>query len=363
VLLAGRDPGPGEVYNGNNDSWQNTAGTHTNYWYRLMMFAFSSGKVLLLGEALSAPGATEIYDVATGAFTAGPTMPLFSGNPIVAGFVGVQLRNGDVLVTGGHTTVATPPATTYAAVYHWATNTWSLVANGTMQSAREDHCAALLANGKVLIAGGSSGYNGASPNVTADLYDSDTDTLTAVGPHMRYTKRRAAAFALPGTAKGIVCAGRTTDLANPGVDIGPGAEIYDSALNTWVIAAPPTESHVHDDWSINQVWAAALATGAPMLIGGHNTTNTVPTATVDVIELPEIAPAGPSIVLLAISASAGPVAGGTVVTIFGTGFAENAVVLFGQLHATEVVVHNSTRLTCRTPEHVAGMVDVTVSNP
>ncbi|MHC4942090.1 MAG: IPT/TIG domain-containing protein [Planctomycetota bacterium] len=60
----------------------------------------------------------------------------------------------------------------------------------------------------------------------------------------------------------------------------------------------------------------------------------------------------------------GPVAGGTAVTIAGAGFTTtpDTSVSFGGTAATGVVVVNSTTITCNTPAHAAGAVDVTVTN-
>lgn len=56
----------------------------------------------------------------------------------------------------------------------------------------------------------------------------------------------------------------------------------------------------------------------------------------------------------------GRTAGGRLVRITGTGFSGTPAVLFDGVAATDVTVFNSTRLTARTPAHVAGLVDVSV---
>jgi hypothetical protein len=63
-----------------------------------------------------------------------------------------------------------------------------------------------------------------------------------------------------------------------------------------------------------------------------------------------------------VSPTSGPTAGGTSVTISGTGFAAGATVTFGGTNATGVVVNNSTTITATTPAHAAGAVDVVVTN-
>jgi hypothetical protein len=61
-----------------------------------------------------------------------------------------------------------------------------------------------------------------------------------------------------------------------------------------------------------------------------------------------------------VSPSAGSTAGGTAVTLTGTGFLAGATVTFGGTSATSVSVVNSTTITAATPAHAAGAVTVGV---
>lgn len=63
-----------------------------------------------------------------------------------------------------------------------------------------------------------------------------------------------------------------------------------------------------------------------------------------------------------VSPTSGPTAGGTQITITGTGFNAGATVTVGGTPATGVVVTNSTSITANTPAHAAGTVDVVVTN-
>lgn len=71
----------------------------------------------------------------------------------------------------------------------------------------------------------------------------------------------------------------------------------------------------------------------------------------------------PAPTVSSVSANSGPSAGGTNVTITGTGFVATPTVAFGGTSATNVVRVNSTTITCTTPAHAAGAVDVVVTNP
>jgi hypothetical protein len=67
--------------------------------------------------------------------------------------------------------------------------------------------------------------------------------------------------------------------------------------------------------------------------------------------------------LTSVSPDAGPVTGGTSVTLTGSGFRAGMQVSFGGVPATGVVVTSSTQATVVTPAHAAGTVDVSVSTP
>ncbi|HEV7524756.1 MAG TPA: IPT/TIG domain-containing protein, partial [Acidimicrobiia bacterium] len=64
-----------------------------------------------------------------------------------------------------------------------------------------------------------------------------------------------------------------------------------------------------------------------------------------------------------VSPTSGPAAGGTSVTITGTGFTGATAVNFGATAATTFTVNNATTITATSPAHSAGAVDVTVTTP
>ncbi|HSG07883.1 MAG TPA: IPT/TIG domain-containing protein, partial [Longimicrobiales bacterium] len=71
----------------------------------------------------------------------------------------------------------------------------------------------------------------------------------------------------------------------------------------------------------------------------------------------------PAPTVTSISPSAGPTAGGTSVTIGGTGFRSGATVTIGGTAAINVVFGSATSITATTPAHSAGLVNVVVTNP
>lgn len=67
--------------------------------------------------------------------------------------------------------------------------------------------------------------------------------------------------------------------------------------------------------------------------------------------------------ILFLQPGTGPAGGGTLVTITGRRFMTGAQVTLGADAALEVSVNGAQEITCRTPAHAPGQVDVTVTNP
>ena len=67
--------------------------------------------------------------------------------------------------------------------------------------------------------------------------------------------------------------------------------------------------------------------------------------------------------LTTVNPATGPVAGGTGVTLTGTGFIEATGVTFDGIPATGFLVVSPTQITCITPPHAAGAVPVVVLDP
>lgn len=66
--------------------------------------------------------------------------------------------------------------------------------------------------------------------------------------------------------------------------------------------------------------------------------------------------------ITSLDVSTGTISGGTAITITGTGFKNGCTVTFGGSAATSIVVASSTSITCLTPAHSAGAVDVVITN-
>jgi hypothetical protein len=70
----------------------------------------------------------------------------------------------------------------------------------------------------------------------------------------------------------------------------------------------------------------------------------------------------PLVTVTSVSPTGGTIAGGSAVTINGTGFIPGAGVTFGGAAATNVVVVSAIKIAARTPAHALGPVNVTVTN-
>jgi len=171
---------------------------------------------------------SELYNPATGQWkTVGDmTIPR-------SFFTSTVLSNGKVLAVGGR--IHTGPdyfdykAIAWADLYDPTTRKWT--ATGTMSISREDHATVRLANGKVLVIGGTTvDFNGVTV-ASAELYDSVTGTWTTTGS-MVQGRERFTATLLP-NGKVLVAGGDFYDGINAGVLTE--SELYDPNLGTWSV--------------------------------------------------------------------------------------------------------------------------------
>lgn len=132
-----------------------------------------SGKVLIAGGWIG-HGVTdeaELYDPATGKFTVIGHMLTGRGRPEAT-----LLRDGNVLITGGGgDNDGGGSSITNAEIFDVSTSKFS--ETGAMRYARIAHTATLLADGRVLIAGG----RGSEVNASAEIYDPRSGTFHDTG--------------------------------------------------------------------------------------------------------------------------------------------------------------------------------------
>jgi uncharacterized protein (TIGR03437 family) len=166
----------------------------------------------------------ELYDPATGTWSNTGAM----NSPRDAHTM-TLLPNGKVLVaTGSDRLVAAPQTFTpirSCELYDPQTGTWSLT--GELALPRSTPVAALLPNGKVLLAGGTNNNTGLNPTNTAELYDPATGQWSATGS-MAVPRDGTTATVLS-NGKVLVAGGYT----NSDALLTRSTELYDPANGTW----------------------------------------------------------------------------------------------------------------------------------
>ena len=186
-----------------------------------------SGKVLISGGSSGYNGSVlasaELYDPGSGSFTAtgDMTMPRLNHTATL-------LPDGKVLIAGGQTNRAYPPAVLRSAeLYDPATGTFTATVD--MASGRGGHSATLLADGTVLIAGGAD-FDGVNIFLSgAEIYDPVKRAFRATGSMM--TGRAGPSAALLPNGKVLIAAGHNGD-------DGPitSVEIYDPHTGAFSLA-------------------------------------------------------------------------------------------------------------------------------
>ena len=120
------------------------------------------GKVLVAGGAFT--NSAELYNPPTRTWTLTDPMSITRGQ-----HTATFLPNGKVLVAGGFDWTTYFILIPSAELYDPVRRTW--MAGGAMNTARYDHTATLLPNGKVLFAGGRTGFPDDTILSSAELYD------------------------------------------------------------------------------------------------------------------------------------------------------------------------------------------------
>lgn len=157
------------------------------------------------------------------------------------------LANGKVLAAGGRTSPAGTVFNT-AEVYDPVTEQWT--PTGSMNDYRWQHTATLLADGRVLVAGGFGGLptgtgDNAQPVVnTAEIYNPATNTWTPTGP-LNVRRALATATLLP-NGQVLVAGGRWCPNAPPATCNfsfrTATAELYNPATGTWTPTGAMTQA-------------------------------------------------------------------------------------------------------------------------
>src|SRR5947199_608433 len=167
------------------------------------------GRVLVAGGTTSGGGITnsaEIYDPSADSWAQAGLM-----NDARSGATASVLQDGRVLITGGRSSDG-PPILISNTLEIFDPNSGNFSNAGTMSSPRQDHAAAVLSDGRVLIVGGSS--DGTNALNTTDIYDPQAGSVSP-GPVMSTARaKHTATTLLDGTVVVIGGSNGTSDLAS-----------------------------------------------------------------------------------------------------------------------------------------------------
>ncbi len=219
------------------------------------------GRILVAGgrsDGRTGLATAELYDPSTGTWTA-------TGSMTVGRFAhtAVLLADGRVLVVGGvpfNFSCADPPISTSAELYDPATGTWT--STGSLSVGRASAVAVVLADGRVLVAGG--GRCGVMRN-QAELYDPATGVWTNTG-NMSEVRGSPAGVRLA-DGRVLVAGGAG---AFPFASLA-SAETYDPTTGAWT---PTGAMHDPRMWTSDDESAAnflmPLPNGRILAAGGLN---------------------------------------------------------------------------------------------
>ncbi|MGH7535176.1 MAG: Kelch repeat-containing protein, partial [Gemmatimonadales bacterium] len=187
----------------------------------------------------------------------------------------VALADGRILITGGASDARNNNNTTVAELYLPATATFQTLANPTVK-ARNDHTATLLADGRVLLAGGDTGFE--SPDrASAEVFDPSLGTFTAAANMMsiiRGSGHRALRLESgPHAGKVLVMGGAPYYYIS---DATASADLYNPATNTFSPAPNPMQD------ARTRFTLTRLQDGRYLVAGGSRTGNDPDLATAEI---------------------------------------------------------------------------------
>ena len=197
-----------------------------------------------------------LYDPNTGVFS--PTGSLATARGT---FTATLLADGRVLITGGGPTAWNHPDPFFASAELYDPTTGTFTNTGSMATPREAHTATLLADGRVLIAGGNDANGDAV--ASAELYDPATGVFSATGSMTTARGYHTATRLADGR---ILVAGGSPGAWSYQGPMLDSAEIYDPKAGTFKATGSMADVRA---WHA----AALLADGRVLVTGGTSGTD------------------------------------------------------------------------------------------
>jgi hypothetical protein len=183
-----------------------------------------------------------------------------TGNMIAAraGHTATLLTNGKVLIAGGAQDVRTGPTLVLTSAELYDPSSGTFTATGNMTTPRQQHTATLLADGRVLIAGGSQEHPGQTVDLaSAELYDPSTGTFTATGDLS--TAQHEHAATLLGNSKILIAGGIPGHFPTTAP-----AQLYDPATGVFADTGAYADAHTFE---IGPAEATLLPDGRVLTLG------------------------------------------------------------------------------------------------
>ena len=221
--------------------------------------ALMAGALAIVLAAATAPtaGAVDSFS-ATGSMANARSSPAWA-----------VLPNGKVLVAGGFQNVSgTGSVLSSAELYDPQAGTWSTT--GSLSTPRAGAAFAQLPDGKLLVAGGQSNVSGTPTTLaSAEVYDPATGTFTATTGSMG-TSRAGAKAVTMANGKVLVSGGTTNNGGN--MMVAATSEIYDPATGNFTVTGTLSPNQISlftltllDDGKVLAVGAEPMPAGTAKL--------------------------------------------------------------------------------------------------
>ena len=256
VLVAGGAPGAvvghtAERYDPNLDTWT-TTGTLSAGRTGHALVALVDGGALVTGGTGAAGFLRTAERFDEGASTWTPASPMATAR---ANHTATILADGRVLVVGG--TSAKGGATNEVEIYDPVTDAWTRA--DPIKNPRYNHTATILADGRVLVAGGFTPGAFHTATKKAEVYDPAADRWTVVSSMLEPRAVHAAVLLADGR---VLVAGGVTSPPNV-LTVTSGSEIWDPATRAWTTTGSLEVPR-------RAIEAERLADGSVLVAGGFD---------------------------------------------------------------------------------------------